>query len=330
MIRLRLAASGFTQMRFGFSPISELVCSLYMLHSGHVEPLYRGWAKRSHRSMLGLDHDLLRAVVPHRGVIPDFPQGTGGIAATIEQQLGLLAGWEPDLLCAEMQSAWRGIDLPPAVGELIASGPAGLRRLADVFRSYWDAALEPHWPRMRAVQEAEVAYRVRQLARGGLAELLTDLHPQVDLDQECIHINKPRHGDHDLAGSGLLLMPCIFAPPGVLFGPGPAEAPCLVYRPRGVATVWEEVNQHPVADDPLGAVIGRSRAAILRGTALPKSTTELARELGQAVATVSEHLSTLRRCGMITSWRSGRSVLHQRTPMTTSFIDAATNHHLSD
>jgi len=325
MIRLRLAASSFTQMRFGFSPISELADSLYMLHSARLEPLYRDWGEQARQRMRGLDHELLRAIVPHRGVIPEFPQGAAGIATTIEQQLKLLADWEPDLLRAELRAVWHGTDLPPAAEQLIAAGPAGLARLADVFRAYWEAALEPHWPRMRAVLEAEIAYRARQLTRGGLAELLTDLHPQVELEQDCIRINKPRIGDYDLAGSGLLLMPCIFSTPNVLFGQGPAETPCLVYRPRGLATVWEEAKQRPVADDPLGALIGRSRAAILRATALPKSTTGLARELGQAVATVSEHLSTLRRCGMIASWRAGRSVLHQRTPMTASFIAAVTD-----
>lgn len=330
MIRLRLAASGFTQIRFAFSPISELTCSLYLSHSGHVEPLYRDWAKQSPPGMLGLDHELLRAAVPHRGVLPDFPQGTAGIATTIGQQLKLLAVWEPDLLRAELEAAWHGNDLPPVAEQLIMSGPDGLIRLADVFRSYWEAALEPHWPRMRAVLEAEIAYRSRQLARGGLTELLADLHPLVELDQDCIRVNKPRRSEHDLSGSGLLLMPCIFATPSVVFGVGPGEVPCLIYRPRGVATVWEEAEQRPVADDPLGALIGRSRAAILRGTALPKSTSEMARDLGQAAATVSEQLSTLRRSGMVTSWRAGRSVLHQRTPAATRLIDAVTGHDRPD
>lgn len=322
MIRLRLAADDFTQMRFGFSPVTELVDSLYMLHSGQVDPLYRDWAKRARGRMPGLDNDLLQAVVPHRGIMPDFPQGDAGTATTIEQQLKLLNDWPPDLLRAELEAVWHGTDLPPAAQQLVAAGPAGIRRLADVFWSYWEAALEPHWHRMQAVLEAEVAYRARQLTRGGLAALLADLHPQLQLEQDCIRINKPWHGDYDLAGNGLLLMPCVFAPPNVIFGPSP-PGPSLIYRPRGVATVWEAVNVNPPADDPLGALMGRSRAAILRSTGLPKSTTELARELGQAVATVSTHLSTLRRSGMITSWRSGRSVLHQRTTLATSVLSSA-------
>ena len=326
MIRLRLAAGDFTQMRFGFSPMTELVFSLYMLHSGQVDPLYRGWTRSARQRVRDLDAELLQAVVPHRGVLPDFPQGSAGFATTIEQQLKLLAGWEADLLRAELEAAWRFDELPSAAQRLLAAGPAGLRRLADVFWAYWEAVLAPHWRRMWAVLESEVAYRARQLARGGLTELLTDLHPWLQLDHDCLSLNQ--HSDHDreydLTGTGLLLMPCIFATPNVMFGPVPnITAPCLIYRPRGVATVWETIGPGSAGDDPLGALIGRSRAAILRSTSLPKSTTELAREFGRAGGTVSEHLSTLRRCGMITSWRSGRSVLYQRTPLATSLMITA-------
>jgi DNA-binding transcriptional ArsR family regulator len=322
MIRLRLAAGDFTRMRFGFSPVTELVDSLYMLHADHIDPLYRDWAKRARTRVRGLDDDVLQAVVPHLGLMPDFPQGDAGTTTTIEQQLQLLADWPVEMLRAELEAVWLGRDLPPAAQQLIAAGPAGVRRLADVFWSYWEAALEPHWHRMRAILEAELAYRARQLTRGGLAALITDLHPQLELDQDGIRINKPISGDYDLAGQGLMLMPCVFAPPNVVYGPAP-PGPCLIYRPRGVATLWETANANQPANDPLSALMGRSRVAILRSTGLPKSTTELAHELGQAVATVSVHLSMLRRCGMIHSWRSGRSVLHQRTTLAASVLRGA-------
>jgi DNA-binding transcriptional ArsR family regulator len=330
MIRLRLAAGDFTQIRFGFSPVTELVDSLYMLHGDRIDPLYRSWANRARARMRGLDDDVLQAVVPHRGLIPDFPPGDAGTATTIEQQLKLLADWPVDMLRAELQAVWAGCDLPPAAQQLIAAGPAGVRRLADVFWSYWEAALEPHWPRIRAIVEAEVAYRARQLTRGGLAALIADLHPQVELDQDSIRINRPTAcGDYDLGGNGLLLMPCVFAPANAVFGP-PPPGPSLIYRPRGVAALWETATANPPADDPLGALIGRSRAAILRRTDLPRSTSELAGDLGQAVATVSVHLSMLRRCGMITSWRSGRSVLHQRTTLAASVLGGASPGHRED
>jgi DNA-binding transcriptional ArsR family regulator len=64
-------------------------------------------------------------------------------------------------------------------------------------------------------------------------------------------------------------------------------------------------------------------SAILCSVGLPRSTTELARELGLSAPTVSIDLSTLQRCGMVTSWRSGRRILYQRTPLATSVVAAA-------
>jgi DNA-binding transcriptional ArsR family regulator len=64
----------------------------------------------------------------------------------------------------------------------------------------------------------------------------------------------------------------------------------------------------------------RLRAAILSCLALPKSTTDLARELGQSAPSVSFHLSVLRRNGLVTSWRSGRRVLYRRTPLASGLL----------
>lgn len=53
------------------------------------------------------------------------------------------------------------------------------------------------------------------------------------------------------------------------------------------------------------------------------TTTQLARELGQSPGTISQHLSVLRRNGLLDSWRSGRSVLYRRTAIASSVIAAA-------
>ena len=103
---------------------------------------------------------------------------------------------------------------------------------------------------------------------------------------------------------------------------GAAAPPSLTYGPRGIGTLWQTPPARPVEEDALGALLGRSRAAILTGVALPKSTTDLARELGQSPPAVSAHLSVLRRCGLVTSWRSGRRVLYQRTPLASSIVAA--------
>jgi DNA-binding transcriptional ArsR family regulator len=91
---------------------------------------------------------------------------------------------------------------------------------------------------------------------------------------------------------------------------------------RYVGTVWDNNGTIPGAEDPLTDLIGPSRTAILRNAELPRTTTDLARELGVSGATISVHLSILKRCGMVTSWRSGRRVLYQRTPLASSILSA--------
>jgi len=62
-------------------------------------------------------------------------------------------------------------------------------------------------------------------------------------------------------------------------------------------------------------VIGRSRANLLSALDAPRSTTELARQLTLSPGAVSQHLSALRRAGLLTAARHGRSVLYIRTPL---------------
>jgi DNA-binding transcriptional ArsR family regulator len=324
MIELRMAAGDFTQMRFAYSPVSEAINSLNMLRLGRVPPLHRGWADIAREHVRGLDTALLRAIVPARRVAMTPPLDING-RTTIEHQLKLVADWPPDLLCAELDSLWQGFPMPAAAREVIADGPSGARRIAAALRTYWDATIAPYWDQMQAVLDADIAYRARRVALGGISALLEDLHPQLQLDQSTIRINKTSHYECDLTGKGVLLIPCVFAGPNIMFDPGGSGPPTIVYGPRGLGTVWETTGASRSSEDALSALMGRGRAAILRCVELPRTTTELARVLGLSGATVSVHLSTLKRCGMVTSWRSGRRVLYQRTPLALSVLSAVSH-----
>ena len=67
--------------------------------------------------------------------------------------------------------------------------------------------------------------------------------------------------------------------------------------------------------------------SIFRSTSVPRTTTDLARELHLSGATVSVHLSTVKRCGMVISRRSGQRVFYQRTPPAASILTAASDPH---
>jgi DNA-binding transcriptional ArsR family regulator len=83
-----------------------------------------------------------------------------------------------------------------------------------------------------------------------------------------------------------------------------------VYAPRGVGLLWERRR----APDALAGLLGRRRAQLLAELAVPATTQELAARLGASSGGVSEHLGVLRRAGLITGRREGRSVVYSRTP----------------
>jgi DNA-binding transcriptional ArsR family regulator len=324
VIHLRLSVTDLERVRFAYSPLAEVAESLHLLTSDRAQHVHRGWFQAIQRPLRGLDMALLRAVVPGHPRLASFLLiGAVGPTTTIEDQLKLLAECPPDVLRDDLRVVWEG-QPPPVVEQLIAEGVAGCRRLTDALWSYWSLAIEPHWPRIRAVLDADVAYRASRLTGGGIEALFSDLHPELSVSGRALHIDKPRHSfEKDLAGTGLLLVPSVFAWPNLVVDPGTHGPPSLTYACRGVGTLWETGGEAIDEDDALGALIGRSRAAILNCLELPHSTTELAHELGQTAPAVSQHLSVLRRSGLVTSWRSGRRVLYRQTLLGKSVVAAS-------
>jgi DNA-binding transcriptional ArsR family regulator len=330
VIRLRMGVADVARIRFRFSPLAEVISSLYQVSSRRVAPVHRPWLE-SARDGLGrrVDMALLTAVVPAGGYVADFLFAAASDADSLDEQLRAVAETPIPEIRADLAALWASAPMPAPARLLLAEGPAGARRLADTLWRYWSVAIEPHWRQLRAVLDDDVAYRAGRLTRGGVDALMSTLHPEVRVRDQVLQIDNPRHSvAHDLGGAGLMLMPSVFAWPSLMVDKRPDRPATLLYASRGVGTLW---GDDPSADgEALSALLGRSRAAILGGLARPKSTTELARELGQSAPSVSFHLSVLRSNGLVTSWRSGRRVLYRRTPLASTLIAAggsAFEHH---
>jgi DNA-binding transcriptional ArsR family regulator len=125
-----------------------------------------------------------------------------------------------------------------------------------------------------------------------------------------------------LSGRGLLLVPSVFAWPWVYAKLDPPWQPTLRYPPRGVGTLWSAAPERP-ANMALGAVLGRSRAALLGALDAPASTTDLARRTGLTPGAVSQHLTALRAAGLVSPHRTGRYVLYARTTAAEALLGAA-------
>jgi DNA-binding transcriptional ArsR family regulator len=323
MIEIVLAHTDLARVRFAHSPVAELVASLRVLHDPGRQHMYGGWLSAVQGRLSELRLDLLTALAPTGRYLPAFllppPTGPWGVLA---DQLDAVAATPPAAVRAELEKVRDGRPLPAVLRPLYQDPVTHLPTVVQEMQRYWQVALQPVWERLRALSMADLAYRMEQFASGGLARVLKDLHPDIAFDRDLLQIDKPHHCHHhfDLAGTGIVLVPCVFTWPTLSVDCCGVDQPVLVYPPRGVAELWREPSAEQ--SDPLAALVGRTRARLLAVLGLPRTTTQLAEQLDLSPAAVSQHLRILKETALVTARRRGRMVLYQRTAAATALLAA--------
>src|SRR5262245_9874222 len=319
-----MSAADLRRTQFAYSPLAEVAESLHMIASGRIHFLHRAWFATVRKDLHRVDMQVLTAIVPPRRFIADFLfTAAFDTATTIEDQLKRVAVMPTRTLRRDLEEVWQGEPMPTAVREVV-DDPGGPGRVADLLWRFWSVALEPHWRSMRAILDEDIAFRATELTKGGVGAMLAGLHESVSVVGDVLHIDKPVAAREDLAGAGLRLVPSVFVWPRVIFAISESGPCTLTYAARGVGNLWAHPDSVMTYEDPLAALIGRSRAAILCSLAVPMTTTELAIKLGQSAPAVSQHLAVLRRSSLATSWRAGRRVLYRRTALADSIVAANT------
>lgn len=308
--------------RFAISPMWELVRSVLALRDPSHAALHLPWLRSLSGRLQGLALESVAALNPPRGYTPDFvvPLPSGPLGDIGDDLAALRATTVADIRADMTLFASQHKRGPEIAAPYLAHPRREVRRLADVLEGYWGRALEPVWPRIRAILDADIAYRARRLTTGGPAALFADLNPSVDWKQPYLDVQVPAHdATFNLDGRGLLLVPSAFATRPVVSDRAP-WLPGVIYPARGIATLWQ---QAPAAPGGLARLIGGSRATMLTDLGAPRSTTELAERLSLSPATTSHHLAALREAGLVTSRRDGRSVLYARTPLGDALASGA-------
>ncbi len=315
MIGFALDVNDFAETRFALSALNETALSLRLLREPSLGPLHLPWRRWALTRLEGVDTALLSALVTPALTLPDFvTPSPEGFAAAVDDELARVAATPTGLLAADIRDAYAPAPPPEPLRAATDGGERALRRLRSAvvaaLRSYWRAALEPVWPRIRLLLEADTTYRARRLAQGGPRLLFADLHPGVRLEGATVRVRDVIGGYTAPPGRGLQLVPSAFA-----HKPAPPvtarAAPQLVYPARGTATLW----QTPPAPDSgaLVALLGPPRARLLRMLEEPAATVDLARRLGVTPSAVSQHLRVLHAAGLTAGARQGRTVLYRRT-----------------
>lgn len=321
--RLKFGAEDLLRCRFAVSPLWETGQAVRTLVRPDRQRYHPDRLERMRAAVAGLDLRPLWLLMPRHGRTPDFwsPPPTGP-SLTIEEELERVRATDPRTAHEDLEHALRSVPgtRESPEGRALLADPAGtVARTADLLERAWHALVEPDWPRLRALLDADVAHHARRLAEVGLGGLLPELDTRVSWEAGTLTVR--RHGDHEreLNGQGLVLMPSVFTWPDVVSGVEAPWQPALVYPARGIGSLWSGVTPRP--PQALVRVLGRGRAAILAALAAPATTTSLAERLDLAPSSVSAHLTALRDAGLLTPRRYGHEVLYRRTATGTALAE---------
>jgi DNA-binding transcriptional ArsR family regulator len=289
VIRLYIDSTSLNSVRLTFSPFWEAIASLALLarNGGPGPPLYARWVAEVRADMPAeLAGDLVGMMA-----VPDSPI------------LSLAQVHIPDPSRNSITTELR---------YLRESDVQTSERTFDLIERYWQWAIAPYWSSIRASLEDEVLFRGRTLAVAGPEAMLAELGGRVSWSPP--HMTAPYHRDltRALGSSKLLLVPSVFARGVRMF----AERDTVIamsYEAR-TASFAAGLSQHRSSQpqaDRLAILLGDGRARVLRSLERPKTTTEVAKSLGLAKSTVSQHLAVLTSAGAVWHQRIGGRVLYQ-------------------
>ena len=326
VIRIEIDEPTLARTRIAISPFAEVACSLFLLerNPAAVPWPYEGWARRT-REILRTDRATEPALLYTRlpSVSPDFLTPLPARPnPTIDEQLDQLRNTPAEVIGAEFAKHYPDGDVPPEMRPFRDDRQSALDRLADGVAAYWDAAIAPYWPAMRAALDEEVLLRARALAADGPDALLARLHDRIRWERPVLTLVKSLDQSFVAVNQRLLLVPLIFSRGALMCSGDQTDMVMVTYQSRGSALLADGPvpAPSPSPDDRLAILVGRGRAAVLRALTVPATTTMLATALGLAPSTVSEHLAGLLAAGVVHRRRAGRRVLYGLEPAGVALV----------
>lgn len=308
MIRVHFTADDLLRTRFAQAPAPLLEMGLAVAALQRRDALFDNWRRDADARLPHAARSLLQ-LVPSSGAGPMFLDPmSDGVEDGLETVMSAGAAFvrrELQRICAD------GQPITPWIKALDGRDNDAWQLLGDAVRSAHDALIGPAWARIWQSFRSEVAWRGRLIAEFGLMSALQTLHPAVRWRDSTLEIDANVRLSVRPGGRGVTLLPSAFWAGRPLIGEHPDGSLLFVYAPLTPLPLVDG----PTGDDPLAELLGRTRAAVLALAVAPRTTGELARELGISAATVSEHTRTLRSAGLLVSERSGKAVRHSVTPL---------------
>ncbi|MEU5901825.1 MULTISPECIES: ArsR/SmtB family transcription factor [Streptomyces] len=312
MLRIRMTAADLGRVRLARAPALMWETAL----SVH-------WLERRPQGMAGAQWlgavaarpapgtGLLRHLIPPRGYFPDFltPYGT---SPDFSEALEPVLCTSPVRLRADLALLPSRTRSTPHIRALTTADATAVHRLEQALRRHHDIAVAPFRAAVRESVAREHARASDLMVNGGTETLLADLSPLLRWRAPTLDVTYPTDRELCLEGRGLLLVPSYFCHGLPITLVCQDTTPVLVYP---VAVRMPAATPAHDRSDHLAGLLGHSRAAVLEAAAQGGNTSQLARLADILVSSASQHLTVLRRAGLITSQRRANAVVHRVTSL---------------
>ncbi|MFZ0000495.1 MAG: DUF5937 family protein, partial [Trebonia sp.] len=248
MIRFEIGVADLAASRFAFSPLDETVMAIRLLAEPGKSAVNAPWVRWAQAELASRPQPLGRVWPLLINGLPYYPEFLIPAPAVrcpaFDTELDRLRATPAESVRASLGRVFGGVTWPASAVELAARPAPCLAEIAAELAGFHDRLIAPHWQRMRAVLDADVAYRGRLLADGGARALLHDLHSDLHWDEGVLTISEPDPEFHDvvLGPDGVVIMPSVFGWPDVSVRKQTSTQTTLHYPARGAATVWYADN----------------------------------------------------------------------------------------
>ncbi|MEU4776859.1 helix-turn-helix transcriptional regulator [Micromonospora sp. NPDC023633] len=316
MLRLRLGPADLCRVRFAdrLHPVGTAMLACQALYDAEAARTAPGPAAGAAAATgrVRSAASVLRHLLPARGRLPDFLTPMDGLES-VAAGLEAIRAVPVRRVRAEVSAAYAHLAETPLRRRFAEADGETMGLFGRALGTWHDAVLAPHWADLTDVHRYQVAEATGHLAAHGLDGLLNALHPAIRWEAPTLTLTVRTWWSATVSGTGqgLLLLPSPLA------GPHPRV---LVEPDRPVLVVYPAPMPRRVGAsvaDPLGRLLGATRAAVLRRLGGPgrHTTTTLGRAVGISVSSASEHAGALRAAGLVSSVRDGGAVLHRLTPL---------------
>jgi DNA-binding transcriptional ArsR family regulator len=327
MLRIHFSAEDLARTRVAatWGPWAETVLCFGELRHPNPSAPFRPWRHATRGAIDARPVELARYLRPLPGTVVDLLTLVGEVDS-FDTGAEMLAARSDVDLRTEL-GPFRPSPLPPWLAGLEQAEPQARQLLTLVLRRTHQRLIAPHWPSILSHLIGEQARMGRLLTDHGLEHLLDHLHPGIRWRPPTLEIiagapwaSQPgkmicTEIDVHLRGRGLVVVPSVFCGrvPIPLFPLDGDAALLLVPAPPELADAAAMWNGGSATSDPLAAVLGRTRAAVLRSLDGAMTTTELAQRLHISTGGASQHASALRAAGLVTSRRDRNRMVHTAT-----------------